>query len=177
MTYIENQYPIGPYIAPHTITEQMRSDYLQSLAEFPQQLLDIVQHLNEQQLDLTYRPGSWTLRQVVHHIADANLNQFPRIKMALSENVPTIKPYNEVRWTEFIDARTAPIMASIKILEGLHLRWVLFLQSLNETEWKTTFFHPEFNRPESIEMLVDRLVWHENHHLAQIKNAIKKQLC
>lgn len=168
---LKNKYPIGEYSPPENFSPTLHQFFIQEIHSFPSQLAEVVLLLNDGQLEHTYREGSWTIRQVVHHIADAQLNLFPRIKFALSEDNPTIKPYIENAWAEFIDSTSSPINASLKIIEGLHLRFGLILEKLTKEEWKKCFFHPETGTSVSIESLVSKLVWHNRHHYTQILNA------
>jgi hypothetical protein len=124
--------------------------------------------LSETQLDTRYRDGGWTVRQVVHHVPDSHLNAYTRLRLALTENAPTIKPYEEARWAELPDARTGPIEISLSLLEALHHRWVALLRKLGAAEGARTFLHPEHNRQITIDELIAMYAWHGEHHVAHI---------
>ena len=126
-----------------------------------------MQALSEARLDTPYRPGGWTVRQVVHHLPDSHLNSYVRFKLALTEDEPTIKPYYEDRWVELQEAKTAPIELSLALLDSLHKRWVLMLRSMKSEDWKRTFRHPDLGVV-SLEKNVALYSWHGRHHVAHI---------
>jgi hypothetical protein len=127
--------------------------------------------LSQQQLDTPYRPGGWTVRQLVHHVPDSHLNSYMRFRLALTEQEPTIKPYDQALWAELPDSRTAPIEMSLSLLESLHERWVILLRSLTPAEWKRTFRHPELGVV-SLERTAALYAWHGRHHVAQVLNRL-----
>src|SRR5208282_6109504 len=129
------RYPIGKRERIENVTESQRRALIDAIAETPAKLRAAVAGLNDKQLDTPYRPGGWTVRQVVHHLPDSHLNSFVRFKLALTEDEPTIKPYQENRWAELTDARTAPIEVSLVLLESLHRRWILLLRSLSPSDF------------------------------------------
>lgn len=129
------QYPIGPYEAPATISAEQRVAWIEELSKLPANLTKAVAALNEAQLDTPYRPGGWTVRQVVHHLPDSHLNIYTRFRLALTEDSPLIKPYEQAAWAELDDARTAPVAASLALLEGLHGRFVLLLRTTGLDAW------------------------------------------
>jgi uncharacterized damage-inducible protein DinB len=161
------RYPIGKFQRVKDASDSQRRVFIDAVARAPERLSAAVAGLKQQQLDTPYRPGGWTVRQVVHHLPDSHLNAFGRFKLALTEDEPTIKPYNEARWAELADAKTAPIEPSLELLEGLHKRWVILLESLVATDWARTFRHPErgvMSLDESLAMYA----WHSHHHVAHI---------
>lgn len=170
-----NQYPIGKYKEPEVITEEMCISFIDMIALFPKNLKSVVMSLDDEQLDTPYRKGSWTVRQVVHHLADSNINCFARIKFALTEDNPTIKPFVEEKWAELSDAKHISILPSLSILEGIHERWTILLKDLGKQDWNRMFFHPDLNKSQTIAEAMAKYSWHCNHHLAQIKN-LKKQM-
>jgi len=123
--------------------------------------------LSEPQLDTPYRPGGWTVRQVVHHVPDSHINSYVRFRLALTENEPTVKPYDESRWAELADSRTAHIETSLALLESLHERWVLLLRSLSPADFRRQFRHPELGAV-SLEKNLALYAWHGRHHVAHI---------
>jgi len=168
MTNVESlQYPIGKFqfeAAPGT--EQL-GRWIDQIAETPAQLRAAVAGLSPEQLDTPYRPGGWTLRQVVHHVPDSHMNSYVRFRLALTEQEPTIRPYDEHAWSGLMDARTAPAEISLALLESLHARWVLLLRSLTPADWKRAFRHPELGVV-TLEQNADLYAWHGRHHVAHI---------
>lgn len=161
------RYPIGTYEQPAAITTADRLSWIERLQQQPARLRQAVAGLSDEQLDTPYRENGWTIRQVAHHIADASMNSFFRIKLALTEDNPVIKPYEEDRWGAQIDARTTPVEASIAIVEGLHARWAVLLSSATEEEFGRTFVHP-VGGVTTVEAAFSFSVWHIDHHTAHI---------
>ena len=160
------RYPIGHFAGPAEIAAEDRLSAILTLAELPGELRNAVRGLDSAQLDTPYREGGWTLRQVVHHIADSHMNALTRVKMALTEDWPTIKPYDEQRWARLHDS-AAPVEWSLELVESLHARWVMLLQGLRGAEWKRGFVHPERGQ-QSIELATLLYAWHSRHHVAHI---------
>ncbi|WP_114785031.1 YfiT family bacillithiol transferase [Botryobacter ruber] len=174
MTFDTQRYPIGPFEKPAEITAEEVAQWIAAIASFPEQLSTAVAHLSDEQLDTPYRPGGWTIRQVVHHCADSHLNSFIRFKLALTEDKPTVKPYFEERWAELPDGKLAPVATSLHILDGLHQRWALLLRSLSATDLKKSFLHPEHGKEIFLDECLGLYAWHGRHHLAHITN-LKQQ--
>ncbi|HEX3662950.1 MAG TPA: bacillithiol transferase BstA [Acidobacteriaceae bacterium] len=167
------RFPIGRYNrAAANLTDPRGS--IATLAALPQNLRSAVQGLSDAQLDTPYRQGGWTVRQLVHHVADSHMNAYVRIRLALTEDWPTIKPYNEKAWAELPDARTAPLQVSLDLIEALHGRWTLLLRSLTEDQWQRGYTHPENGR-QSIAEAVALYDWHSRHHLAHIQELRKSR--
>jgi hypothetical protein len=133
-----------------------------------------VSGLSEAQLDTPYRPSGWTVRQVVHHLPDSHLNSYTRCRLALTEDAPTIKPYDEAAWAELSDAKTGPIAPSIALLEGLHARWTCLLRGLSDAEFARTFRHPELGEVR-LDWTAGLYAWHCSHHLAHITNLRERE--
>jgi uncharacterized damage-inducible protein DinB len=167
------RFPIGEYEAVDTITDDQRRAFIAALAETPARLRDAVAGLSAEQLDTPYRPGGWTVRQVVHHLPDSHMNSYMRSKLALTEQEPTIKTYEEALWAELADAKTAPVEPSLALLENLHTRWVLLLRSLTPAEVARKFRHPERGTMTLDENLA-LYAWHGHHHVAHI-TALRKR--
>ena len=165
------RYPVGKFVFPST-WDGNPAPWRQDIAELPGRMQDATGGLNDSQLDTPYRDGGWTVRQVVHHVADSHLNAYCRIRLALTEDAPTIKPYLEARWAELIDARTLPIDSSLALLSSLHLRLDALLGSLSTEQWDRTFVHPEHNRALTIWQTAALYAWHSRHHVAHI-NALR----
>lgn len=164
------KYPIGQFNMPQLLSKKMLLDYINEIASFPSKIKKEVDSLNDLQLDTPYRPNGWTIRQVVNHCADSHMNSLIRVKLALTEDKPTIKPYMEERWAELIDSKVFPIDASLKIIEGVHARWVFLLNNLSETELNKMFIHPASGKEIKISESIANYSWHCNHHLAHITN-------
>ena len=161
------RYPIGKFHFEGPLSEQQKQAALDEIAKTPANLRAAIKGLNEAQLETAYRPGGWTVRQVVHHVPDSHLNSYVRFKLALTEDEPTIKPYAEDRWAELADTQVTPIEVSLTLLESLHDRWVRLLRSLTPQEWGRTFRHPELG-PMTLEKTLALYAWHGRHHVAHI---------
>jgi uncharacterized damage-inducible protein DinB len=161
------RYPIGPFEYDGPLAEEQRQRCIDQIAATPSRLRAAVEGLSPEQLATPYRPGGWTVRQVVHHLPDSHLNSYIRFRLALTEDEPTIKPYDESRWAELDDARQAPIDISLALLEALHQRWVLLLRALTPRDWTRSFFHPELGAV-SLDKNVSLYAWHGRHHVAHI---------
>ena len=165
---MDPRYPIGKFEMPANLTPQRRAEAIAEIASTPKKLRAAVAGLNDAQLDTPYRDGGWTVRQVVHHVPDSHMNAFIRVRLALTEDWPTIKPYNEAAWATLHDS-TAPIEWSLELLESLHARWVMLLQSLTGEQWQRGFRHPE-SGPMTIEYATLVYGWHSRHHVAHINH-------
>ncbi|MGC1644257.1 MAG: putative metal-dependent hydrolase [Candidatus Sulfotelmatobacter sp.] len=161
------RYPIGKFRFDGPLTAQQKQAALDDIATAPASLRAAVKGLSEAQLDTPYRPGGWTVRQVVHHVPDSHLNSYVRFKLALTEDEPTIKPYAEDRWAELNDTKATPVEVSLTMLEALHDRWVRLLRSLSSEEWKRTFRHPELGAM-TLEKTLALYAWHGRHHVSHI---------
>jgi len=167
LTSVDPRYPIGKFERPATITPEDRLGAIAVLAELPEMLRNAVDGLDFGQLNTPYREGGWTVRQLIHHVPDSHLNSYVRFKLALTEDEPTIKPYQEDRWAELADSRVTPIETSLSLLDSLHQRWILLLRSFTAADWKKTFRHPEVGVL-SLDKTVALYAWHGKHHVAHI---------
>jgi uncharacterized damage-inducible protein DinB len=167
MVMDELRFPIGRFQPPAAIGEAEREAFISQIAEAPARLREAVAGLAPERLETPYRPGGWTVRQVVHHVPDSHLNSYVRFRLALTEEEPVIKPYEEDRWAELDDARTAPVEVSLALLDALHERWVRLLRSLAPADWKRTFRHPELGVV-SLERNLALYAWHGRHHVAHV---------
>jgi uncharacterized damage-inducible protein DinB len=165
----ELSYPIGKFNWEGDATDQQRQRFIDEIAGAPASIRAAVEGLSAEQLETPYRPGGWTVRQVVHHVADSHLNSYIRFRLALTEDEPTIKPYHEDRWAELDDARTAPLEVSLALLESLHQRWVHLLKSLKSEDFSRTFRHPDIGVL-SLDKNLGLYAWHGRHHVAHITN-------
>jgi hypothetical protein len=166
------QFPIGKFSAPELISEQTLQHWILEIASFPNQISNILQSLSSEELCWKYRPNGWTIKQVVHHCADSHMNSFIRFKLALTEEIPTIKPYEESKWAELVDGLDNDISASLKIIEGVHLRWTLLLKSFSKADFDRQFIHPQSKKKYRLDEATGLYAWHSNHHLAHIHQAI-----
>jgi hypothetical protein len=162
------RFPVGEFrLESDDLSDDQRQLFIQEIADSPVKMRAAVAGLTEEQLDTPYRPDGWTIRQVVHHVPDSHMNAYIRFKLALTEDEPTIKPYDEARCAALDDSTFAPIEPSLKLLESLHERWVTLLKSLSPQDWKRAFQHPERGRV-SLNMNVALYAWHSRHHVAHI---------
>lgn len=166
VTVTDLRYPIGTYRAPETVTAEDRERFIAQLEQLPARLRDAVRGLDAEQLDTPYRPGGWTVRQVVHHVPDSHLNAYCRFKLALTEVTPTIKPYDQEAWAALPDMN-GPIKDSLDLLDALHHRWVRLLRALPEDAWRRTFDHPEMG-VQRLDLVLAHYAWHGAHHVAHI---------
>jgi DinB superfamily len=161
------RYPVGPFAPSVPFTAARRAAAIATLAEAPARLRLAVSGLSESQLDTPYRPDGWTVRQVVHHVADSHINSYLRTKFALSDENPTIRPYPEQIWAEMADGKTAPVALSLDLLDALHSRWVMLLRSLDTSQFARTLVHPDRGAM-TLDDVLDLYDWHSRHHVAHI---------
>ena len=166
LTAVDPRYPIGKFEKPEKITHEDRRGAISAIAEFPEMLRNAVEGLDSAQLNTPYREGGWTVRQLVHHVADSHMNAFIRMRLALTEDWPTIKPYDEKAWATLHDS-AAPVEWSLELIESLHARWVMLLQSLSEEQWARGYKHPD-NGPQALDAVALMYAWHSRHHAAHI---------
>ena len=167
------RYPIGKYKAPTTISSADVAEWIKTIEDLPAKLRRLVSGLSDEQLDTPYRPGGWTIRQVVHHIPDSHANSYVRFKWTLTEDKPTIKAYHEDRWAELPDS-FGPIDSALNLLDAIHIKWLIILKSLTKDDLKKSFIHPESGRETFLDWNIGLYAWHCNHHYAHIAN-LKKQ--
>ena len=161
------RYPVGQFNFSGILSSEERASLIAEIAATPGRMRDAVSGLSNEQLDTPYRPGGWTVRQVVHHVPESHLNSYIRFKLAMTEDEPTIKPYFEDRWAQLQDALVSPTEPSLDLLDALHRRWVWFLRSLKDEDFDRTFQHPEQGLV-SLNKNVALYAWHGRHHVAHI---------
>lgn len=166
------RYPIGKFVAQETYTEEDIVRLIKKIEELPAKLKEVVRNLNDEQLDTSYRDGGWTLRQVVHHVADSHMHAYIRTKWTLTENEPIIKAYLEKLWAETGETKSHPDI-SLSFLNALHAKWVLLLRSVTPTDLDRFFIHPETKRHVTLKTLLGIYAWHGEHHVAHITNLKK----
>jgi uncharacterized damage-inducible protein DinB len=161
------RYPIGKFEKDDSPSPEKRRRYIEEIDAAPARLRAAVAGLKPEQLDTPYRPGGWTVRQVVHHVPDSHLNAYVRFKLALTEDEPTIKPYDEARWAELADTRSTPIETSLALLDFLHQRWGKLLRALSPSDLSRKLVHPELGVM-SLDTVLCHYAWHGRHHVAHI---------
>lgn len=171
---LDLRYPIGPWTPPPSpVSADWRANHIRDIAELPAQMRAAVAGLTDAQLDTPYRPGGWTVRQVVHHVADSHANGYVRQKLALTEQNPTIKPYDEVRWAELPDSQL-PIDVSLRMLDAIHERWGTLLRALPAERFASPYLHPD-SGPQTLDSSVSNYSWHGRHHVAHITELRKRE--
>jgi DinB family protein len=166
MTTTDLRYPVGEFAMPASITPAARAEAIETIAALPMKMRAAVSGLSESQLDTRYRPGGWTVRQVVHHVPDSHVNAYIRLKLAITENNPTIKPYDQDSWAQLPDQRM-PIDVSLSMLDAVHARWTTVLRALTTDQFSRPMLHPEIG-PITVDYLVQLYSWHSRHHVAHI---------
>lgn len=169
------RYPIGRFDIAAPLTGASRAVALSDLEALPALLRTALTGLTEAQLDTPYRPEGWSVRQLVHHLADSHVNAVTRVRLALTEDAPTIKPYLEKAWAELDDARAMPVASSLAILDGLHARWVALLRARPDADFARTVVHPEHGRTMSVDLLTGLYAWHGRHHVAHITELRRRE--
>jgi DinB superfamily len=167
------RFPVGKFHRVDSLADSDRTRLIGEIAKAPAKLRNAVTGLTEAQLDTPYRPGGWTVRQVTHHVPDSHMNAFVRMKLALTENEPTIKTYEEADWANLADSKL-PVEPSLTLLENLHTRWVALMKSFGEAEWKRKFVHPAMG-PMTLEQTVALYAWHGRHHVAHVTSLRERE--
>jgi hypothetical protein len=172
-TASDPRYPVGPFTAVPA-SEGVRREAIEQLAALPARIREAVSGLTDAQLDTPYRPGGWTVRQVVHHVADSHMNGFTRMKLALTEDRPTVKPYDENAFATLADMRL-PVEISLGIIDGLHARWVAVARALTPDQLTRIYVHPEHPEPRTVEWHLQDYAWHSRHHVAHITELRRRE--
>ena len=171
---MDPRYPIGKLEIPVAVTPALRQSAIETIAQTPTKFRAAVKGLNDAQLDTPYREGGWTVRQLVHHLPDSHVNAYVRLKLALTESTPTIKPYAEEKWAQLADSRSTPIEVSLALLESLHTRWVLLLRALTAEDFAKKLIHPEHGE-KNVDWLLFVYAWHGPHHTAHVTELRKSK--
>jgi uncharacterized damage-inducible protein DinB len=171
---MDPHYPIGNFEMPAEVTPATRAKAIREISSVPRKVRAAVKGLNDEQLDTPYREGGWTVRQVVHHLADSHMNAYVRWRLALTETEPTIKPYEESAWAKLEDAAHAPVEVSLRLLKPLHERWTTLLHSVKQEEFARTFRHPEHG-VRTLDWMLFLYAWHGRHHTAHITELRKQK--
>ena len=162
------RYPIGPFQRRDELSADERSAMIEGIAACPARMREAVAGLDDVQLDTPYRDGGWTVRQVVHHVPDSHLNAYVRLKLALTEETPAIRPYDESEWAKLADVQSTPVEVSLTLLDSLHARWVGLMRTLQPDDFRRTFKHPDHEGTQTLDWLVAMYAWHSRHHVAHI---------
>jgi len=162
------KYPIGKYQKPAAYTPELLHEWISIIEALPSWLDVVIENLDEQQLQTPYRPGGWTVNQVIHHLADSHINAYVRVKLALTEDNPQVKPYEEALWAELPD-KDVPVNVSITLLHALHRRWAVLLKHLSPANWERTFYHPDSKRNFPIWEVTAIYAWHSRHHMEHVR--------
>ncbi len=168
------RFPVGPFKAKAGLSAEERKNLIDEIARFPGEFRTAVESLSKSHLDTAYREGGWTARQVAHHVPDSHMQGYVRFKLTVTEDTPTIKTYHQAAWGETQDSRSAPIDSSLALLEALHERWVLFLRSLSDENFKKTYRHPDLGEL-SLETTLQLYAWHGKHHLGHVRLVANKE--
>lgn len=169
------KYPIGEYNPKENYSADDLKWYINTIELFPAKIKQAVKGLSDEQLNTQYRDGGWTIRQVVHHVVDSHINSYTRFKLALTEDNPEIRPYDEAIWAELPEAKTGPVELSIPLLEALHKRWVVMLKNIPDQQFERKLYHPGSKTEMTIASLLHLYAWHCDHHLAHITNLKKSK--
>ncbi|KMQ68328.1 hydrolase [Chryseobacterium sp. FH2] len=176
MNTLENKkYPIGHFQEPANICDIKLDENIKVIKDFPGRLKNLIENFSDDELDTPYRDGGWTVRQLVNHLADSHINSFIRFKLALTEDNPTIKPYDEAKWAELQDSISMPVKPAMRMIKGTHQRWTVLLKSLTNKQFERTFRHPEKKNDYDLRYYVALYAWHCNHHFAHIDNLKKEK--
>ncbi len=161
------RYPVGKFVMPESVTPEELQAYVARIRTAPARLAELVRGMSWAQLDTPYREGGWTVRQVVHHLPDSHMQAYSRMKMALTEEEPLIKPYDEAAWAQLPDSVSVPVETSLCLLDCLHKRWVAVMETLTVEQWQRTFRHPEIGLLR-LEVLAALYAWHSDHHIGHV---------
>lgn len=163
------RFPIGKFSRPtDALSLSQRKAMIDAIAQTPADLREAVKGFSEEQLDTPYRPNGWTVRQVVHHLPDSHMNAYCRFKFGLTEDLPTIKPYDEAKWAELEDGRSKLVEESLELLDSLHARWVYLLRRMQPPDFARKLNHPEWDAPLSLDVMLALYAWHGKHHVAHV---------
>ncbi len=168
-------YPIGKFKKPLRIRPEDVKEWIQEIEDLPFRMSSAVEGLNQDQLNTPYRPGGWTIKQVIHHVPDSHMNSYIRFHWALTEDNPKIKAYNEALWAELPYLKDVDIQTSLDLLSIVHKRWVILLKSLTKGQLKSSFIHPDDEKMHTLKEMIGVYAWHGNHHLAHIEKLKERE--
>lgn len=162
------KYPIGQFVMPAIFDEKQAASWISEIAALPDEIKQATANLSADELNQVYRPHGWTLRQVIHHLPDSHMNAYIRFKLAITEDLPIVRPYYEDRWAETEEAKNGDIQMSLALLTGVHQRWVAFLRTLNIGDYDRKYIHPEHGKQFTLAHMLGTYAWHGKHHLAHV---------
>jgi len=168
------QYPIGKYVE-QPYSDAQRKEWLLDIQSMPDQLEHAIANFDAVQFDMPYREGGWTVKQLIHHVADSHMNAYTRFKLGLTENKPTIKTYDEKEWAKLSDTTNLPVNISVTLLHALHIRWVEILMNMTESDFKREVYHPEHKTHLSLWYLLGMYAWHGKHHTAHVTSLVDRE--
>jgi len=168
------KYPVGKFNAPLEFSQQDMDKWIAEIEHLPSLCRNELRDFTEEMLEESYRPGGWTARQVIHHIVDSHMNAYMRFKLALTEEVPVIKPYMEAAWAELPDTKKSPPEISLSLLEALHRRWIIVIKNMSDAEFDRSYYHPENKKEYKLRTVLALYAWHGRHHLEHIRNVKRK---
>lgn len=169
------RFPVGKFVRPESLAPEQRKAAIRTIAELPAKLRAALKGLNEKQLATPYRPDGWTVAQVVHHLSDSHMNALTRLKLGLTEEVPTIKPYDEAKWAELEDGRSTLVNESLNMIDGLHAKWAYLLERMQPEQFARKINHPEWKTPMTLDTLLALYEWHSRHHVAHITELRRRE--
>lgn len=164
------RYPIGKFQRPENFDPASKDEWIAAIAALPDWLEACVENLDEANLQTPYRPGGWTVIQTIHHLADSHINAYVRLKLALTEDIPQIKPYEEALWADLPDVNIVPVNVSLTLLHALHKRWVVALKNMKPADWNRAYYHPDQRRNVPLWEMTALYAWHGRHHMEQIRH-------
>lgn len=167
------RFPIGKMVLPERFDAAWRAQAIQIIADTPTQLAQAVAGLTDEQIETPYRPDGWTVRQLVHHVADSHINAYVRFKLALTEHEPAVRNYDEAAWAELEDTRRVPIEVSLELLDALHARWVALLQAMHDADFQRTLVHPKHG-VRTLDQMLATYAWHGPHHVAHVTRLVER---
>ncbi len=168
------RYPIGRFKLPEKVTNKELTQFVSDIESLPSQMKLLVQNCSEQQLQLTYRKNGWSVKQILNHLVDSHSNSVIRFKLALTEAIPVIKPYDEAKWALLADTQNCPLSLTLNILDNLHQRWTILLRSMTEKDWQRKLIHPDTKQEYDLKQFAALYAWHGKHHLAHIQLALNR---
>jgi hypothetical protein len=171
----ELKFPIGKWVSPTTFNDEIRKENIQRITALPQRLAKLVEGWSNLRLDTPYRPEGWTVRQLIHHIADSHINSYVRFRWTMTEDTPMIKAYDQDGWSGLIDAKTEDVAVSLSILAGIHRRWMTLVSSFTEADFNRELGHPEWKHNLSLDMMLSLYAWHGDHHYEHITRLAERE--
>jgi hypothetical protein len=168
------QYPVGRFQAPKSLSPADRVHLIDSIASAPDRMREAATGLSPLELDTPYREGGWTARQVIHHVPESHMNAYIRFKLALTEDKPVVKPYDEAAWAKLNDIGQTPVELSLALMDSLHQRWVILMRGMSDAEWQRQFIQPEFGVSRTLELTLAVYAWHGDHHVAHVQSVRRR---